>query len=811
MELTGLLPMGTVIVFVFVGIVFRMYSQTKSVLHTYPRCQGYKRFNKPYNILHFNDKANTKKEIIIIAQNNFPLTYDENTQQLVTRITDDEKCRWILKPNNKRTVKHVASQYKKSKLPIQSNHNDNLHQDIRNYKLHGPNSSSTNHDQDEIELKVNSNNRDFVIHYDHDTDHDDGKENSIQIDYGDPEEEKDKDKDKDQKVNSINNNNNKNEENRNNIDIMKAADNKRQTTQDGLSSYHYSYVRLQLVHLRQNQTSDHEWMPQLRLQFKSQGVSRNNRNGNSNINETRSKSRPITAQLSLNKLLCTPSLEKHALWIEKNINSDKDSPNSNSFKIAVYCRLQLNSNINDKKAEYYINDLTKYYLFVTNNGTIALSAEIIDSEKCNFYAFEMANKDTDAGQTKRNKKTTKLDTGLSILKRYVLICSCCNCSLARKIFKMFQLLTVVSPTLDLVTDIWTIILYFSDVDFAVYGWVSMIILIFSNRVYFYTWYAVDKMGIKLNLRYHDISIFQIIASSLVPIIGYDWFILQSIDVFIPRDYRAKNAFYKCNCIGKQYAISSNCMVLCHGIVNLMIWFAFPISLVFLLRDRSFISILYIIFWAIVYASIVIILGYWKGSDGMVAAGDIVLMPLFCVYLIMKNNILEVKLRFKEVNYMIRHCNEPLESSTSSRNNALDGNDRRSMIVLQLLKSIVAIFESFPQLSLQCYVYFVVRSQNISEKNLSSSSLIAIQFYVSVGFSLRSVLVALYRLLTKNLFSRGLADSFNILVGYSSAVSVAAAMSGIVGISGESALVNGIKSTFDSVDLRPNNVVLSWRK
>ena len=89
-------------------------------------------------------------------------------------------------------------------------------------------------------------------------------------------------------------------------------------------------------------------------------------------------------------------------------------------------------------------------------------------------------------------------------------------------------------------------------------------------------------------------------------------------------------------------------------------------------------------------------------------------------------------------------------------------ESRRIIVLILLKSFVSIFESFPQLLLQCYVYFIVRSQYKKDVSI----LIAVQFYLSIVLSLISTARAIWRLLTNNLFQRGIKKAFDSVTIFS---------------------------------------------
>ena len=66
--------------------------------------------------------------------------------------------------------------------------------------------------------------------------------------------------------------------------------------------------------------------------------------------------------------------------------------------------------------------------------------------------------------------------------------------------------------------------------------------------------------------------------------------------------------------------------------------------------------------------------------------------------------------------------------------------------------------------LQCYVYYIVRSQYKKTDNLSV--LVIFQFYFSIFLSLFGTIRAIYRLFKYNLFKRGLRRAFNFAAIFS---------------------------------------------
>ena len=143
--------------------------------------------------------------------------------------------------------------------------------------------------------------------------------------------------------------------------------------------------------------------------------------------------------------------------------------------------------------------------------------------------------------------------------------------------------------------------------------------------------------------------------------------------------------------------------------------------------------------------------------------DVLWLPVIVSgILVFLNTFKELKLRIKEAKFAILYKNNinlNIKHEDISKN-ALNKEDYRIMIVFQLLKSIVSIFESFPQLLLQCYVYFIVRSQHENEH--STSFWITFQFYFSIVFSLISTIKSIYRLMFTNLFKRGLKKAFDFV-------------------------------------------------
>ena len=158
-----------------------------------------------------------------------------------------------------------------------------------------------------------------------------------------------------------------------------------------------------------------------------------------------------------------------------------------------------------------------------------------------------------------------------------------------------------------------------------------------------------------------------------------------------------------------------------------------------------------------------------------------LVELFCgpvvytVILICRNGIEELKLNVKQCKYafssQIKIDVLNYMSGGGGKNKvpavgdytktvykkSVSEDESRKILVFRLLKSFVSIFESFPQLLLQCYVYFIARREYEDE----TSFWVFIQFYISIFFSLLSTLRSIYRLLTNDLFAKGLKKAFDV--------------------------------------------------
>lgn len=161
-------------------------------------------------------------------------------------------------------------------------------------------------------------------------------------------------------------------------------------------------------------------------------------------------------------------------------------------------------------------------------------------------------------------------------------------------------------------------------------------------------------------------------------------------------------------------------------------------------------------------------GFVKDLDVIIA---VIYGPLIhTFYLIIKHGIQAFLLRFKQFQFVLTTFKQDLNDKTKCKDieasmkgyykyitkNATNNIESRQLIVIQLLKSFVAIFESFPQLLLQCYVYFIVRQSYKTE----TSYVVIVQFSISIAFSLFSTLRSVWRLLTHDLFQRGLKQAFD---------------------------------------------------
>ena len=413
-------------------------------------------------------------------------------------------------------------------------------------------------------------------------------------------------------------------------------------------------------------------------------------------------------------------------------------------------------------------------------------------------------------------------------------------------------------------------------EFTPFALVSIIFLYFSNRLYFFCWYGVEKLGVQLNLEKNkNISFFHIIGAALIPGFGRIWFpgdmsiilkashtsynrklddysqwLLEHIyfsqrKIFPPKAiyatstskpmYPKKNScdpsvgydesieqelmrvtklindlqsksvnkpeLQKMNetkqmadhLVHVQMRRSSNknyhfymCVFCSEWCIEVLfaIYLIFSASAALMVPLAQLMGIVGDIWGDAVWLLNLTIFLYtllsyfcllqkrsrkkYCGNKGnrLNTIVDILYGPLiYTFYLIAKLGIGEFMVRLKECKFAFLK----LKDSNIDRNRALiedymreihkkslNKDEYRKTIVLQLLKSFAAIFESFPQLLLQCYVYFIIRSQY----NQKESYLILIQFYLSTAFSLISTVRGIIRLLTYNLFSRGLKQAFD---------------------------------------------------
>ena len=92
-----------------------------------------------------------------------------------------------------------------------------------------------------------------------------------------------------------------------------------------------------------------------------------------------------------------------------------------------------------------------------------------------------------------------------------------------RMLMLFKIVMTFSPVIDLGTDIWALLLYFSEgSDLLAFTLTSIVILYFSNRLYLICWFAVEKLGIRLNLE-DDVTFFDVVSASLMPLFGRTWF------------------------------------------------------------------------------------------------------------------------------------------------------------------------------------------------------------------------------------------------------------------------------------------------
>ena len=565
---------------------------------------------------------------------------------------------------------------------------------------------------------------------------------------------------------------------------------------------------------------------------------------------------------------------------------------------------------------------------------------------------------------------------LCIINRSTCLQQMCFSMFCARFGKVIALLMACSPIIDLITDIWATFLYFQDGNFVSYGWTCIIILFFSNRLYFYCWFTVDIVGVKLNLD-DKITFFHIIAAALTPIYGtLVWFKLFSQFKFIqmfPKlhkqhlkykkkmiskwndyieflleilykidhgTYHPQAKYFKPDVQIDQAYISQikprpqeangvpdkACISICgedgidkeqvakfqtavdkirhsdsgdaddnnkqlqdtdkmtqtdlfvavtneltnaklnvrrykkktHLLSQIpckVLWLLFILyfaccagGFYFMYQDLSSVAVSLGVFLAIASAcgccisSFMIFCTCWccnkrlKGKIYSITI-DLIFAPLYSVFLIFKHSIENTVLRFKELKQHVKYA---LKKNDNSGNYGHGNNDigfginmasvsadedhgnhnkvvansmhipissqhlteqqqqrqmelintlrniqhtawnreeSRKMVVFKLLKSFAAIFESFPQLLLQCYVFFIVRAEYTDSNNDDTSFLIVVQFYLSIIFSLISVVKGVYRLLTNNLFKRGMKKAFDFAATGVGVAGISAALVG----------------------------------
>ena len=473
---------------------------------------------------------------------------------------------------------------------------------------------------------------------------------------------------------------------------------------------------------------------------------------------------------------------------------------------------------------------------------------------------------------------------------------CCPLFYVRMV-NTFKFVGSLTPIFDIATDLWALMIYISEGDkYKPYAITSIIILYFSNRLYFCCWFAVELLGVKLNLQ-DNITIYDIVSASLLPIIGYvKWFNVnltlifdpnaksqskkekkfkrkefkqwvahhifvaetgrQPIDriqftrfTFLDRRNENKNKgfayeyklekkirdeikkLHKCmwdidqekkqksittllNYLSdlqvqerneyKQMADRERCrtgniwIILCDVLLSLL-FIAFIIYCVVMIillviifvktgkLTRVFnienFTAVYVVFAITFYARLKRFKNLWNNrANRFSIIIDLIYAPcIYTFYLIVEHSLLQCKLTFKQLkcawNWKNNSKNKIDNLATigdyikAVKNESLNSEESRNMIVFKLLRSFASIFETFPQLLLQCYVYYCVRLQheennNNNNDNSNVAFIITLQFYLSTLLSLFSTCRSLYRLLASNLFTRGLKYTFDFVAVFS---------------------------------------------
>ena len=537
--------------------------------------------------------------------------------------------------------------------------------------------------------------------------------------------------------------------------------------------------------------------------------------------------------------------------------------------------LQANSNsINSSKNESTLYQRCKFYFYKLDKSQIDVSNSIdlnlnqYGRSKKNINGFNNGISYTKMADEKNNNNSNRMKCDLTcFLIVWSIIC------------RIFRLITVFWPVIDFITDIWAIILYFNGgLEYTPYAVLSIWLLYFNNRLYFYTWFILEKRG-KSDYNFQDnISLYDIIAASFIPILGLEFLHINFVQLHEPRISPSKKLryiqikWYWCyfNFFNKlrirrwcwvplalsvwSYSIFYCCWVFINigftyiGLFNIVtnyndtpVWliYYFPVAV------YTVLLILYITFgcgcWC--YAcccwccygccdccercyhrirdcSFNCIGGervrkifdkiepeylsqnYTFASMAFAIISDIFYIPFYAIYLIFKQTAKEFMIRSKEAKFIFCKTKNSKNSTLSnhayyhSQRDSLDRNrtiscykhwkqrlqnegltkdETRNMIVFKLLRSLQALCESLPQLLLQCYVYFIIRSRfnDISDDinyttiatPRTTSDWITYQFYLSVFFSVISILQAIYLLLFDSLFKKGIRRAFDAFAVY----------------------------------------------
>eukprot|EP01083_Nonionella_stella_P076105 207204_1 len=299
----------------------------------------------------------------------------------------------------------------------------------------------------------------------------------------------------------------------------------------------------------------------------------------------------------------------------------------------------------------------------------------------------------------------------------------CECNLMLVVWRIFKVCISPSPILDLGTDCWTIYLYCTRGDYVA-SLSGVCIVYFAMRVYQYLWIGIEQVGVVLKA-YQDITVYNIIGSALVPVFG-----LYSFGTHKVRK----------SCLLKIVYGTVLCALFICSILYTPYFFERPLYPAF--RFLHIFWPLSIVVYAFIFAIFADVFNLFVTPVLYVIGGvvyiscwgiccdydypsfpryyflyllwDVVLFPLIRVpYLIVRDTLLDGYIKGKVL-----------------FNITLTKDEARRMVAVELYQATEALFESLPQLLLQSFMFYRMRTFEDSD--------VTVQFAISAGFSCFSV-------------------------------------------------------------------------